>query len=407
MDIPQDIIDNVIEAVGDDRHMLKQCALISSSFLLPCRKQLFSKISIGSNQSCQRIHQILVQNPAIQSFVRTITLNGSGTIYTRDLYPFKWMNSTELLSILRLPFCCLECFSIIGCRDDCQWDWDSFSSEMKDALSNTIMHPSLKTLSLTDITKVPISFFFHDVHLTTLELFSIAPDDFDGESSSPLMRTALKGLAPHCQAMSIDRCVWSFRVSYWSDGWYEIPFVCLFSLIQDQRRFPSATYSTFLPFISHLRFLEIYIDLGRAFRNDFNNLSFLMCSLEVSLTSPATLEHLKFNIRFRSDTDNFNFNTFYENLRHVGGSDAWSHLDSIATHPAGSRLQRVDININYAFRCNLDGAEPDKDKVLKAVLHGLPLLRTKGILFVEAVWERMARVWYGRLTTSRFSFELR
>ena len=139
------------------------------------------------------------------------------------------------------------------------------------------------------------------------------------------------------------------------------------------------------------------IHLGRAFRTDFDALSFLICSLEVSLTSPATLEHLKFNIRFRNVTDKLDFNTFYENLRHVGGSDAWSHLDSIATHPAGSRLQRVDINIKYDFRRNDNWEEPDEDKVLKAVHDGLPLLCTKGTLFVKAVCERMTRVWRGRL----------
>jgi hypothetical protein len=36
--IPQDIIDHVIAAVGDDKPLLKQCALVSSSFLLPGNK---------------------------------------------------------------------------------------------------------------------------------------------------------------------------------------------------------------------------------------------------------------------------------------------------------------------------------------------------------------------------------
>ena len=111
--------------------------------------------------------------------------------------------------------------------------------------------------------------------------------------------------------------------------------------------------------------------------HDFNVLSFLMGSLCTSLTSPATLEHLEFNIRFRGNILNFDSNTFYENLR---DADVWSHLDSITTHPTGSRLQRVDININYRFHCD----EPDEDEVLKAVLDGLPLLRTQGILFVQA-----------------------
>jgi hypothetical protein len=128
----------------------------------------------------------------------------------------------------------------------------------------------------------------------------------------------------------------------------------------------------------------MHIDLGSATTFDFGLLSFLMASLRTSLTSPATLELLEFNIRFRGGDSYFNrdFHSFYDNLR-VG--EAWSHLDSIATHPAGSRLQRVGINIDYAFPEEEHGAEPDRDEVLKALLDGLPLLRRKGILFVKAV----------------------
>ena len=40
------------------------------------------------------------------------------------------------------------------------------------------------------------------------------------------------------------------------------------------------------------------------------------------------------------------------------------YLDSITTHPTGSRSQRVDINLAY----DVDGEEPDKGEVLKAFL---------------------------------------
>jgi hypothetical protein len=130
-----------------------------------------------------------------------------------------------------------------------------------------------------------------------------------------------------------------------------------------------------------LRFFEIDAHLGSATMYDFDILSLFMGSLRISLTSPATLEHLKFKILFRGCHYTFNSNTFYENLR---DADVWRHLDSITTHPTGSRLRRVDIDINYAFRY-IGFAEPVEDKVKKAVLDGLPLLHTKGILFVEAV----------------------
>jgi len=79
---------------------------------------------------------------------------------------------------------------------------------------------------------------------------------------------------------------------------------------------------------------------------------------------------------------------FYHDLR---DDDVWSHLDSIITHPTGSRLQRVDIDIRYSFRDDDNVTEPDDDDIVEAVLDGLPLLREKGILFVEAVVGR--QIW--------------
>ena len=131
-----------------------------------------------------------------------------------------------------------------------------------------------------------------------------------------------------------------------------------------------------------LRFFQIFVYLDSATTYDFGILSFLMGSPSISLTSPATLEHLEFNISFSFDPDEFQGkDLFYQDLREA---DVWSHLDSIATLPTGSRLQRVDINIFYYFRY-YNGNEPSEDAVVEAVLDGLPLLRTKDILFVKAV----------------------
>ena len=61
---------------------------------------------------------------------------------------------------------------------------------MKDALLNIIRTPTLKTLSLTGILNVPTTFFCRIVHLTTLELDSLSPNDFGSEDSSSLTRAA-------------------------------------------------------------------------------------------------------------------------------------------------------------------------------------------------------------------------
>ena len=102
----------------------------------------------------------------------------------------------------------------------------------------------------------------------------------------------------------------------------------------------------------------------------------------------SLFQHLKLNIRFEGNDNFFDHDSFYRDLR---DDDVWGHLDSIVTHPTGSWLQRVDINIIYHFRYDDNVVEPDNDEILKAVLDGLPLLRDKGILFVEAdqkTWHR-------------------
>ena len=210
--IPQDIIDSVVEAVGNDKHLLKKCALVSSSFLRPSRKQLFSKISL-SHKDSQGFHQFLVQNPVIQSFVRSIAIN--------ERRGFEFQNSTSLLAILRLPFSRLESFSItLSFWHRGAWNWNSFSCELKDALSNIIHSPTLKTLYLKGIVNVPITLFL-GVHFTNLQLHSLSPNDFDGEQSSSLTPAASKGVATTTSHTVIDQCIWDL----WGSTWYEISYI--------------------------------------------------------------------------------------------------------------------------------------------------------------------------------------
>jgi hypothetical protein len=149
--IPQDIIDTIIDAVGDDTRSRKKCALVSSSFFLPSRKHLFSKISLRlgrkGGQVCQRLHQFFVENPVIQSFVRSIAINQDWGCQTSESH--LQLNSTSLIAILQLPFYCLESFSV-----NMMWyplNWNDFSSELKDALSTIIHLSTLKTVYLEKV----------------------------------------------------------------------------------------------------------------------------------------------------------------------------------------------------------------------------------------------------------------
>ena len=366
--IPQDIIDNIIEAVGDDSHLLKKCALVSSSFLLPSRKRLFSNISLFRvDQACQQLHQLLVENPVIQSFVRSITISPDYTSSKSHLQ----LNRTSLIAILRLPFCCLESFSINVWYPS---NWNDFSSELKDALLTIIHSSTLKTLYLENI-DVPIM-LFHGIHLTRLELRSVSPSNFGGKQSRLLTPAASEGVATTASHTVVDQCVWNFDEPMHGT---RFPASACFSLIWDMK---GLTEPIFLPFMCRLRVFEVYVDVFSATMGDFDILSFLMHSFRISVTSPATLEYLKFDIVFEANDKSFDSHWLFDDLL---DADVWSHLDSITTHPTGSRLQRVDINIQYCFRYDDEmDSEPDESEVEEPFLDALPLLREKGILFVKA-----------------------
>jgi hypothetical protein len=71
-----------------------------------------------------------------------------------------------------------------------------------------------------------------------------------------------------------------------------------------------------------------------------SHLKAIMRSLRISLTAPPTLKHLKFSVTFLM-RDEFR-RPFFDEIR---DADFWGDLNSFATHPASSRLQRVDIDI--------------------------------------------------------------
>jgi hypothetical protein len=128
------------------------------------------------------------------------------------------------------------------------------------------------------------------------------------------------------------------------------------------------TEPIFLPFMCRLRVFEIYI------RPDPAIFSLLMCSLRISLASPATLEHIKVNFVFDSPDNDYNDLL----LGDLHDTDVWRPLDSIITHPTSSRLQRVDINIILRGMSELNEAG-----VKQLFLDVLPLLCEEGILFVK------------------------
>ena len=149
------------------------------------------------------------------------------------------------LSISRPKSGCLECFSILMSDSiwvPYPWDWNTFSSELKDALSNIIHSSTLKTRTISGFANVPITCLLPIIHLTTLELHSTSPNDFYDENSSSLTPAASKGVAPMAShtVIQVDRCVWHLR-----------------SIHVHGTRLPSSAYLSVFKFIRRAHEVEI------------------------------------------------------------------------------------------------------------------------------------------------------
>jgi hypothetical protein len=115
-----------------------------------------------------------------------------------DRFPYdylKWNNS-DLIALLRFPFCRLHQFTLSLWHES---HWNFFSSELKDALSAIIHSSSLETLHISHL-DVPMT-FFQGMHVEKLILSS---------GQSPLLTTAASEGGATISHAVVDHCEWNF-----------------------------------------------------------------------------------------------------------------------------------------------------------------------------------------------------
>lgn len=204
--IPQDIIDGVIEAI-DTKSTLRRCALVSSSFLLPSRKRLFSHIHLRSDTQCKRLHSVLIENSHILSFITNLTVirRVPQTKLSLDLWFSK--NPSSLLAILRLPLHRLTAFSLVSSPPFLQWG--RISSNVQAAIQHIIRLPSLSKLHLSTINRMPIS-LLSDMglvkHLFLNEVYLDIPETVEQQSAQDGAR-----LDGYSYAPAVEQFTWKLR----------------------------------------------------------------------------------------------------------------------------------------------------------------------------------------------------
>ncbi|KAJ7868597.1 hypothetical protein B0H14DRAFT_2503876 [Mycena olivaceomarginata] len=75
MDLPQELVDTILDILHDDIPSLKSCSLAARIFVISARKHIFKKIEIlSSSDASQRFYQLLCSSPHITPIVEDLCI---------------------------------------------------------------------------------------------------------------------------------------------------------------------------------------------------------------------------------------------------------------------------------------------------------------------------------------------
>ena len=168
--VPQEIIDIIVGELHGDSDTLKQCALVSRSFLAPCRMELFSVVHLESfhyystGLQFGRLYDALTSTPEISYCIRELCL--------KDLPMYGKMAVKFVLFLEGLPRLRLFCHRpVLGT------DWRTLTPEVQSALLSVFKAPTLRAIMLSRVRNLPVAIFRSFARLERLALGYVL---FDG-----------------------------------------------------------------------------------------------------------------------------------------------------------------------------------------------------------------------------------
>jgi len=176
--LPQEILDIIIDDNSHDEAMHKILALVSKSFLLQSRKHFFRDIRFqGDDGECRalqaRFWEILNANPDIASYIRNVHIEDNASSETlgedHGERP-SWIREEETFQGILLV---LAKNQISHLTLDIDLDWTSFPIGLQHALTQILTCPSLANLDLSALTSLPVSCCTHFPRLKHLRISGI------------------------------------------------------------------------------------------------------------------------------------------------------------------------------------------------------------------------------------------
>ncbi|KAF5376256.1 hypothetical protein D9615_008524 [Tricholomella constricta] len=398
LSIPEDIISAILDQLSPDIDSLKQCSLVSRSFLPHCQKLLFSDICLDHPTRSRRLYHFITNNPSFIPYIRRINIISIFRGPSRD--DPEWMTCEDTLAPLLQTLHNLHAFGLIN-QPLRPLPWHKLPADLR----STILNLSVPSITLDNVANVPIGLFGRFVRLKNLKLMRMKSDPGHPLDLGPLAslsspqgptgyleslvisgspmcgrhlittltdpRSSLKlsrlkhlelfwdngfaGTIMEAAGQSLQRVVWKYFGA--ESNYYPTPFT----------RFPSSFSA-----LPALRFLTIHTQFARGRACD--PLPPLAQALAGATPRDAcALEHLKVDINLRGISKGMALTP--SNVNTVDKYTFWPALDQALARPGVyTKLKRVEIGL----LCS--GAREAFAGLSK---RRMPMLVAKGVLYME------------------------
>jgi hypothetical protein len=154
MNLPQELVDMILDNIRDDIPSLESCSLVARAFVASTRKHIFKKTEVlSSSDACQRFYKLLSSSPHIALLVKDLCIVSvfPETPVNADSYGGYMAGRT--LSLI-LPLLDLTRISIVenGSTHHSGMaynrSWDKMEQTLKSALASVFSSPRLEAVHL-------------------------------------------------------------------------------------------------------------------------------------------------------------------------------------------------------------------------------------------------------------------
>ncbi|KAF9050320.1 hypothetical protein BJ165DRAFT_997436 [Panaeolus papilionaceus] len=159
LDIPQELLNAIIDLNKDDTKTLLNCALVCHRFTARCQEQIFNKISLNSIHGpriAMQLQDVFTKSSHLAHFVHKLMLIGNR--YENPSHDHSWLCTSKAVVVVLSQLIHVQEF-VLRSNIGMKLQWKKFPEALQSALESFIKNGSVCRLGLYSVEEFPCRLF--------------------------------------------------------------------------------------------------------------------------------------------------------------------------------------------------------------------------------------------------------